>query len=149
MKLGELPTTVAEKVFCLIQPVVPSAAENDWNRARNAGLRSRWEPALAQLRDWKNNPDEVADEGVLAPSATLLASAEDVAEALCTHDIEPPDQILPNGDGGVVFRWRSDGRTWSIEMDVDGSIESLLMVGGRLLWRHSIHGIPEQPAQAL
>jgi len=61
---------------------------------------------------------------------------------LRSSDVEPPDALLTNGDGGVVFRWRLPGRTWSIELDVDGSIESSLMADSKLLWRHSIHGDP-------
>lgn len=140
MKLTEFPDTLAEKVGCLIQPIVqPNYAADNRNESQDADLPSRWQPKLAQIAAWKSNPDRVADEGVLAPRVGLLASAEDVAHALCAHGVEPPDHVLTNGDGGVVFRWRLAGRTWSIEMDVDGSIESSLMVGGRLLWRHSLH----------
>lgn len=140
MKLVELPDTLAEKVGCLIQPIVqPNHVADDRNELQRADLRSRWQPELAQLAGWKSNPDQVADEGVLAPPAELVASAEDVAHALCAHGVEPPDHLLTNGDGGVVFRWRLAGRTWSIEMDIDGSIESSLIAGSRLLWRHSLH----------
>ncbi len=146
MNLIELPGTLAKRVGCLIRPVIqPNGAADEGMGSRLLDLPSRWQPILTQLADWKNNPQQVADEGVLAPPAELVKCAEDVAEALCTQCVEPPGQLLTNGDGGIVFRWRLPGRTWSVEMDVDGSIESSLMAGSSLLWRHCIH---EHPAKA-
>jgi hypothetical protein len=143
MKLVELPDTLAEKVGYLIRPVVQANdAGHDRNESRD--LQSRWQPVFEQLASWREDPGQVSDEGVLTPPNALVARAEDVAETLCTQGVEPPDNLLTNGDGGVVFRWRPAGRTWSIEMDVDGSIESSLMAGSKLLWRHSIH---EHPAE--
>lgn len=140
MNLIELPGTLAERIGCLIRPVVqPNHVDDDKKDSVNADLHIRWQTVLSQLGNWKINPQQVADEGVVAPSPDLLACAEDVAETLCTEGVEPPDHLLTNGDGGVVFRWRLPGQTWSIEIDVDGLIESSLLAGGRLLWRHSIH----------
>lgn len=145
MDLVELPETFAEKIGCLIQPILPSKqAANDSEAGAGGNLQGRWQQVLAQLADWKVNPEQMADEGVLPPPSALVASAEDVAKVLCSSDVEPPDTLLTNGDGGVVFRWRTPGQTWSIELDVDGSIESSLMAGSNLLWRHSIHGKPVQ-----
>ena len=77
---------------------------------------------MTQLAHWKSNPDQLEDEGVLVPTAALVGVAEDVAEVLCDNAVDPPDVLLPNGDGGIVLRWRLPSRTWSIEMDADGSI---------------------------
>ncbi|HUG70893.1 MAG TPA: hypothetical protein VMM76_24305 [Pirellulaceae bacterium] len=140
MKLIELPDTLAERVAWLIRPVVqPHHGVDDRNETAGLDLQSEWHTVLAQLADWKSNPDEVADEGVLAPPAALVACAEHVAETLCNNGVQPPDTLVTNSDGGIVFRWRLPGRTWSIEIDIDGSIESSLLAGSRLLWRHSIH----------
>ncbi len=106
---------------------------------RLSNLQSRWQTVMTQLANWKSNPEQLEDEGLLAPTTVLVAVVEDVAEVLCSHAVDPPDTLLTNGDGGIVLRWRLSGRTWSIEMDVDGSIESSLLAGSQLLWRHSIH----------
>jgi hypothetical protein len=140
---SELPDTLAEKIGCLIRPILqPTRAADDRRETADPDLQSRWQTVLAQLASWKSNPNQVADEGVLPPLTALLASAENVAEVLLARGVEPPDNLLTNGDGGIVFRWRLPGRTWSIELDVDGSIESSLMAGSRLLWRHSLHDHP-------
>ncbi len=143
MKLAELPDTLAEKVGCLIRPILPPDPTAHGRKvAAVPGAQSRWRALFGQLADWRSAPDQVADEGVVPPPQPLVACAEDVAEALFAAGVEPPDNLLTNGDGGVVFRWRLPGRTWSIELDVDGSVESSLMCGSRLLWRHSIHPAP-------
>ncbi len=139
MRLVELPDTLAERITCLIQPVLQPDRAADLLEAGRADLRSRWQVVLAQLADWKSDSGQLEDEGVVAPTSALLSFAEDVAEVLCANSVEPPDNLLTNGDGGVVFRWRLSGRTWSIELDSDGTIESSLMAGSRLLWRHSLH----------
>jgi hypothetical protein len=137
MKLIELPDTLAERIGCLIQPVL----RPDQTRRESADmdLQGKWQTVNSQLAGWKCDPDQLEDEGVRALSYELVEAAEEVAEALRGHGVDPPDTLVTNGDGGIVMRWRLSGRTWSIELDSDGSIESSLMVGSRLLWRHSIH----------
>ena len=138
MQLAELPDKLTERIGCLIQPVLPTHQTRD-HCPHVSELRGRWQPIKLQLAGWKSNPDQLEDEGVVAPTREIVALAEDVAEALCGHGVDPPDTVLNNGDGGIVMRWRLLGRTWSIELDLDGSIESSLLVSNRLLWRHSIH----------
>ncbi len=140
MKLIELPDTLADRIACLIRPVLqPNHIPEDRKDLAGSDLQSRWQTVMTQLANWKSNPDQLEDEGVLAPTAALVAVVEDVAEVLCGYAVDPPDTLLTNGDGGIVLRWRLPGRTWSIEMDVNGSIESSLFAGSQLLWRHSMH----------
>ena len=65
--------------------------------------------------------------------------AMDVATVMRDGKIEAPDRIVPNGDGGLVFRWHSGEFTWSLELDVDGSMETTLMEEHTLVCRHSLH----------
>jgi hypothetical protein len=140
MQLIQLPDTLADRIDCLIRPVFqPDHIPEDRKNLVGSDLESRWQTVMTQLAIWKSNPDQLEDEGVLAPTVALVAAAEDVAEILCGDAVDPPDTLLTNGDGGIVLRWRLPGRTWSIELDVDGSIESSLLAGSQLLWRHSIH----------
>lgn len=146
MQLIELPDELEDRIGCLIRPVFqPNPIADDGKAPAGSDLQSRWLTVMTQLANWKSDPERLEDEGVLAPSAALVAVAENVAEILCRDSVDPPDVLLTNGDGGIVFRWRLPGRTWSIEMDIDGSIESSLLAGSQLLWRHSIH---QNPAKA-
>ena len=69
----------------------------------------------------------------------MLRLAMDVAAVLRDRNVEAPDRVIPNGDGGIVFRWRSRDFTWSLELEADGSMETSLMEVNRLVCRHSLH----------
>jgi len=69
----------------------------------------------------------------------MLRLAMDVAAVLRDRNVEAPDRVIPNGDGGIVFRWRSCDFTWSLELEADGSMETSLMEENRLVCRHSLH----------
>ncbi len=136
MKLLELPHTLSEKIGRLLQPIlaigpVTGSAGGDEHNA--------WETVVEQLRRWTGDPRQLSDEGVEAPTSEVLATAAAMADVLRDAGVEPPDHLIPNGDGGIVFRWRSGQRAWSIELDSDGSLESYLLQQGKLVWRHSLH----------
>src|SRR5437867_6844152 len=117
MKLLELPHTLSEKVERLLQPILAGG-----RAAGSAGevQRSAWQLVVDQLHHWAGDPRQLADEGVEAPTSEVLAMAAAVADVLRDAGIDPPDSLVPNGDGGIVFRWRSGQRAWSIELDSDG-----------------------------
>jgi hypothetical protein len=132
MNLIELPDTLAERVGCLIRPVLrPNHTLESRTEHDGLALQGRWQAVTSQLEGWKHNPDQLEDEGVVPPSRELVEAAEGVAEALSGHGVDRPDTLVTNGDGGIVMRWRLPGRTWSIELDADGSIESSLMARNR------------------
>ena len=72
----------------------------------------------------------------------MVHLAINVAKVLRDQNVESPDRVVPNGDGGIVFRWRSGNFTWSLELDADGSLETSLMDHDSLLCRHSLHTEP-------
>lgn len=136
MKLLELPHTLSEKISRLLLPIrATEAATVPLGPER----QDQWRRVLEQLSLWRSNPGLLADEGVEAPAIDVLSASVAVAEALRDTDVEPPDGVVPNGDAGVVFLWRVAQRTWSIELESDGSIESYLVQEGKLVWRHSLH----------
>jgi hypothetical protein len=143
MRLLELPQTLSEEIERLLQPIL---AADGLTRSSGADEEAAWRAVVAQLTDWRRDPQQLADDGVEPPTAGLLEAAGTVAEVLLNTGVEPPNTLITNGDGGIVFRWRSDERVWTIELDSDGSIESSLMLNGRLVWRHSLHELaPELP----
>lgn len=136
MKLLELPHTLSEKIDRLLQPILASGPVNG---SAGEHQHNGWQTVVEQLRRWTHDPRQLDDEGVEAPTSEVLAMAAAVAEVLRDAGVEPPDKLVPNGDGGIVFRWRSGQRAWSIELDSDGSLESYLLQQGKLVWRHSLH----------
>ena len=141
MILLELPQTLSEKIERLLQPIL---AVDGFARPGGPEEKAAWQAVLERLADWRRDPQQLADEGVEPPTEGLLEAAGTVADVLGNTGVEPPDTLVTNGDGGIVFRWRSGQSTWAIELDSDGSVESSLMLRDRLVWRHSLH---ESPAE--
>ncbi len=77
-----------------------------------------------------------------APSVAMVQLAMSIAGVLRDQNVEVPDRVIPNGDGGIVFRWRTGDFIWSLELDSDGSLETLIMEHDNLLCRHSLHTEP-------
>jgi hypothetical protein len=103
---------------------------------RRPRVRKAWEGTLAHLTDWALEPTQLEDEGVEAPTRETVGLALAAAEALRDLGMDAPTTVVPTGDGGIVFRWRSGGNTWTVEVDEDGCIESCVLAEGRLASRH-------------
>jgi hypothetical protein len=136
MKLLELPHTPTEMIHRLLQPILTMEKGNGQPAQDN---KDGWRMMSAQLSRWQEAPHTLEDDGVEPPGVAVLARAEVVAGALSAAGVEPPDTFIPNGDGGLVLRWRAGQRAWWIELDGDGSMEAYLMHNGKLVWRHSLH----------
>lgn len=140
MKLLDFPETLPEKIEYLLQPLLTlQAARVPLSDAQ----RAAWQEWIADhLSVWARDPQQLGDDGIEAPSGAMIRFAGDVAAVLRDRNVEPPERIVPDGDGGVVFRWRSGNFTWSLELDADGSMETSLVENCRLVSRHSVHGEP-------
>jgi len=98
-----------------------------------------WREVFSQLEEWRSAPSSLEDDGVEAPLERIIRGAEETGLSLKEQGVSSPESVLPDGDGGVVFRWSQKNSSWTIEFDSDGSIESYLMHDGRLVRRHSLH----------
>jgi hypothetical protein len=137
----EVPQTLPDRIAYLLHSVVefetPHAPLSEIHLVA-------WQELIAQLSAWARDPQQLRDEDIEPPSNRMIQLAMDVASVMRDRKIEAPDRIVPNGDGGLVFRWRSGEFTWSLELDVDGSMETTLMEEHMLVCRHSLH-IPASP----
>jgi hypothetical protein len=145
MKLLETPITLSEKVRYLTEAIVEGDSLEGPLKPEN---QAAWQRVLDKLAVWDGNPHELEDEDfeVPVPSALRLASA--VAGVMRERGIDSPQTVVPNGDGGLVFRWRSGETAWTMEFESDGSIDSSLVRNGKLIRRHSLHDDPRDEAQA-
>ena len=136
MPVLEVPQTLPERIDYLLHPVV----DLETGHAPISGTDAvAWQEVIEQLAAWARDPEQLSDEGIEAPSDRMLRLALDVVAVLRERNVESPDRVIPNGDGGIVFRWRSRDFTWSLELDADGSMETSLMEEDRLVCRHSLH----------
>jgi hypothetical protein len=132
----EVPQTLPDKISYLLHSVVEL-------EAAHAPLSEThliaWQEVAKQLSAWARDPQQLGDDEIEPPSDRTIRLAIDVATVMRDRNVEVPDRIVPNGDGGLVFRWRSGNFTWSLELDVDGSMETTLMEEHELVCRHSLH----------
>jgi hypothetical protein len=136
MPVLEVPQTLPERIEYLLHPVV----ELETVRAPLSEIHAGpWQEVFEQLAAWARDPDQLSDEDIEAPSGRMIQLAMDSAAVMRDRNAEAPDRVVPNGDGGIVFRWRSHEFTWSLELDADGSMETSLMEEDKLVCRHSLH----------
>jgi hypothetical protein len=136
MPVLEVPQTLPERIEYLLHPVVDFETAHAPLSETHAVA---WQERLDQLSAWSRDPEQLSDEAIEAPSRHMLGLAMDVAAVLRDRNIEAPDRMIPNGDGGIVFRWRSCDFTWSLELEADGSMETSLMEENKLVCRHTLH----------
>jgi hypothetical protein len=142
MKVLDFPQTLPERIAYLLEPVLTRQTPRE---LLSEAERVPWQELMEkQLSSWARNPEQLGDEGIVAPSGGMVQLAIDVARVLRDQSVEVPDRVVPNGDGGVVFRWRSGDFTWSLELDADGSMETSLMEHDSLVCRHSLHAEPSR-----
>jgi hypothetical protein len=137
MKVLEFPQTLAEKIDYLLQPVVTRPRAHEL--LSDAEIAAWQELIGKQFSSWARDPQQLGDDGIEAPSAETVQLAMNIARVLRDQNVESPDRVVPNGDGGIVFRWQSGDFTWSLELDADGSLETSLMEHDNLRCRHSLH----------
>ena len=142
MKVLDFPQTLPERIDYLLQPVVTRPATR--KRLGEAEIAAWQELTDKQFSSWVRDPEQLSDDGVEAPSVGMVQLAMNIAKVLREQNVEAPDRVVPNGDGGIVFRWRTGDFTWSLELDVDGSLETSLMEHDNLMCRHSLHSEPSR-----
>ena len=88
-----------------------------------AERRRAWDAVAERyLTPWAAGQVEV-DDDLMPPTVASLRTAERLVQVLRDSGKLPPTDVLPNGDGGVLFENR-DGRA-SVQLEVlrDGSAE--------------------------
>ncbi len=133
MQLLEQPPAGSGQVDCLIFGIVRPSSEEDESK-QEAG----WQTVVDQFTAWKQDPEILEDDGIEPPAAGILQNARDFAAALRTRGIEAPTTVIPNGDGGLVLRWKDGEVQWTVEFEDDGFVESYLTVGNKVRCRHGL-----------
>ena len=142
MKVLDFPQTLPERIDYLLQPIVTRPTANEV--LREAEIAAWQELIDKQFSSWARDPEQLSDDCIEAPSNGVVQLAMNIARVLRDQNVEAPDRVVPNGDGGIVFRWRSGDFTWSLELDADGSLETSIMAHDNLLCRHSLHAEPSR-----
>ena len=133
MQLLDIPAAIPEKVERLLCPVIKSAPANSAERSPN-----EWDRFETQLLRWEQDPGGLEDDGLEPPNRETIPLIREVARALRDLAVEPPLRLVPNGEAGAVFEWRTAPFFWSVEVERDGSLELSVFRAGRLVTRYRI-----------
>ena len=98
-----------------------------------------WQDVIDKnLVEWGRNPGALDDEGVVPPSRAVINRACLVAIEARDQGEPPPNRVVPNGDGGIVFERWHDSVSQTIEIYNDGTIELAVYKDSCLLTRRHI-----------
>ena len=137
MKLLDTPMLLSEEFDYLVHGIV---RETLIRPPATPTHEAAWRKLIDELASWgERGADMLEDEGVEPPQPSIVHAATELASIMRDRDMEPPGRLMPNGDGGIVFRWRVGECAWTVEFESDGSIESCLVRRGKLIRRHSLH----------
>lgn len=97
------------------------------------------------LIDWLQDPSQLEDEGIEAPTEAHIKFVSEYAMCLRTRfGWPPPLRVVPSGDGGIVFELKSGPYFQSIEFDEDGTVELITFKASKLVSRTELpRNIPE------
>lgn len=91
-----------------------------------------------QLASWIEDPAQLEEEDLLAPSPAILRRASLVAASLRDHNTPPPTRIVPTGDGGIALQFEREREFISIEIEPEGPVELLVFEDGCLKHRAAL-----------
>jgi len=127
----ELPDTVPTKAAeeeCVTQDPVRGETPHSWQEAWNEIIEVR-------LREWERDPCLLEDEGIEAPTALTIQRAIQIAQASQRVGMSPPDSVVPDANGGIVFEKKHGDIAEVIHVWEDGNIEYRRFRGTRLVER--------------
>jgi hypothetical protein len=101
--------------------------------------REDWQNVIdKQLIEWGQDPDQLQDDGLTAPSRDIIGLACQLAVMYRDSGMPSPLRAVPNGSGGIVFE-RKDGATFeTLEIRADGSVEVAAFKNSRLRYRRRL-----------
>ena len=98
-----------------------------------------WENVIdCQLTKWANDPCQLENDGIEAPSQEIISLACRVALMMRDEGMPPPLRVVPNGDGGITFEREAGLLFETIEIEEDGSVERITFVDSKLASRERI-----------
>jgi hypothetical protein len=90
-----------------------------------------WDDIIDRLIDIGRNVGDFAAEGMTAPSRATIARAAKLAAWMRDEGYQPPDRVVPDAGGGVVFE-RTTSRTHETICVADSVVDHCWYLDGRL-----------------
>jgi hypothetical protein len=126
-----------------IDPAVQTNIDGDTPATRDYGRddksREMWQELIdRKLIEWGCNPSQFDDEGVEPPSREIIRLAIRLAQQFRDDGLTPPDSVVPDANGGIVFELRENDVSEVYHVWDDGTVEYQYFQGTRLLVRRAL-----------
>ena len=119
--------------------VVPTGVDPDvsihaFHRfVRSMVARQMWQTIIdKQLRDWLRDPHQLEDVGVDAPTTQIIRQAITLAQHFRDEGKPPPDSVVSDASGGIVFERQENGHSEVIHIWDDATAEYIFFNGTRI-----------------
>ena len=101
--------------------------------------RASWQRIIDEkLIEWGANPEFFGNDDIESPGPDVVSLAIQIARDYRDTDQAPPDRVVPDGDGGIVFERRSGSISENIRIGDDLTVEYVQMAGAKLMERKRI-----------
>jgi hypothetical protein len=102
---------------------------------------------LDTLNEWKSckeRNEEIWGEDIEEPYLDVIDFAINFVQKfyLCTEMIECPQDVFPDGEGGIMFEYRKGNKFTAISINKGKLIQLLLFVNYKLVTTYVIKEIP-------
>lgn len=106
---------------------------------RDDESREKWQNLIDQkLIEWGRDPSQFDDEGVEPPSREIIRLAIELAEHFRDDGLTPPDSVVPDANGGIVFERRESDVSEVVHVWDDGTVDYQRFQGTRLVERRTL-----------
>lgn len=137
--LAEARASDMEPVPAPVETSVDTESPMTIEEDREGPFRAAWQKLIEKhLLNWLHDPTQLEDEGVEVPQRTIIRLSIDVAEKFRDEGLPPPDSVVPDPNGGIVFERRDNDLTEVIHIWDDGSVEYQQFRGCQLVQRQQI-----------
>jgi len=130
--IGFIAPSIVEAVQTNIDADTPATGDSE----RDRETCEKWQNLIDHtLIEWGRNPGQFDDEGVETPNGDIIHSAIVLAEQFRDDRLTPPDSVVPDPNGGIVFERRESDVSEVVHVWDDGIIEYQCFHGTRLVER--------------
>ena len=139
-----MPTTESN---LYISPLLVEAVRTDVDtespltngHSRDDQLAGDWQSLIDhKLIEWGRDPSQLDDEGVESPTGETIQLTIKLAQSLRDAGLAPPDSVVPDPNGGMVFERRESDVSEVFHVWNDGSVEYSCFQGTRLVERWTL-----------